>query len=747
MSAEIGAALNRYGPFRSKRRAQTAAMLALVLMGPLLAIATFLVLGPLDVGASDLELRLVLLADFVYVLTLATLVFHRIVKIIAARRAHSAGARLHLRLAAVFSLVALVPTVLVAVFAGMTLNIGLEGWFSERVRDVVGASLEAAEAYKEEHQRDLATDAEAVARLLDRRNDSSFLMTDGDLRLILAQVQGQVQRGLKEAYVIDGLGDIKARGDASYLFGFEQPAPYHLAQARDGETVIIADWDNNEFRALVRLGSFVDRYLYLSRIVDGQLLSLLDETQQSAILYQQLEQQRGRLLFEFGVLYFGFAVILILASIWLGLWLAERLSRPVGRLAEAAQNVGQGNLDIQVRESKGDDEIATLGRIFNQMTRQLKRQRDSLLDSNRRSEERRRLFDSVLGSITSGVLALDAEARVELVNKSGAQLLYFEETDVAGENLSTLVPEFAELLEAFRRSPANDSQHEITMHRGGYDSRILVRFALRRARTGEIEGYVIAFDDVTDLVTAQRMAAWGDVARRIAHEIKNPLTPIQLSAGRIKRKFARHLDDEQADALERLTDVIVRQTEDLRRIVDEFSRFARMPQPDQSHQDFSQVVRDAVLLQQADGDSVTVSADMPEAAVMAEIDTTLMSQALTNLIKNAAEAATEFADAPAGHKPEVRLTLEAAADGVTLSVSDNGPGFPPNRSRLFEPYVTTREKGTGLGLPIVKKIVEDHGGRISLEDAARFTEDQEKSGAKVVIWLPKDHGHKAQAAE
>lgn len=747
MGVEAGAAANgRFEYLRSRRRVQTIGAFVLVALGPILAIATFLVLGPLDVGASDLELRLVLLADLVYVLAVATLVFHRIVKIVAARRARSAGSRLHLRLTAVFSLVALVPTVLVAVFAGLTLNVGLEGWFSDRVRDVVGASLEAAEAYEAEHRRDLSTDAEAVARRLDRRNDTAFLMTDGDLRQSLAQVQGQVQRGLKEAYIIDGSGEIRARGERSYLFGFERPEPYYIAQARAGETVIIADWDNNEFRALIQLSSFVDRFLYVSRIVDGQLLGLLDETQQSAVLYQQLEQQRGRLLFEFGLLYFGFAVILILASIWLGLWVAERLSRPVGRLTEAAERVGGGDLDVQVREERGDDEIAMLGRIFNQMTRQLKRQRESLLQSNRTSEERRRLFDSVLGSITSGVLACDAKGHVELVNRSGARLLGIDELTAPGQLVSDLVPEFSGELEALRVGPDEDSQHEITMHRDGVDSKILVRLAVRRARSKRVEGFVIAFDDVTDLVTAQRMAAWGDVARRIAHEIKNPLTPIQLSAGRIKRKFGKQLDPDQAEALERLTDVIVRQTEDLRRIVDEFSRFARMPQPDQSHQDLSALVRDAVLLQQADSDHVRVRADIPDTPVMAEIDKTLMSQALTNLIKNAAEAAMEHPKPPEGHMPQVQVGLHRVEDGLALTVSDNGPGFPPDRSRLFEPYVTTREKGTGLGLPIVKKIVEDHGGRISLDEAAPFAPGA-PGGAKVVIWLPDDPNQKAQAAE
>lgn len=729
-------ALERLFQRRSSRRIQNVATLGLVVLGPVLAIGTFLLLGPLDQGATSHGLRAILLADLVYSLAIATMVVRQIARMVAARRSHSAGSRLHMRLTGVFATIALVPTVLVAVFAGLTINIGLEGWFSERVRNVVGASLSAAEAYEEEHRRDLAADARTLAGYLNAARQASFMLSDGELRQLLTQAQARVQRGLKEAYVIDGTGEIKARGERSYLFDYEQPTAPEIARAAAGETVIIEDWDNNEFRALLALDAYVDRFLYISRSVDGELLSLLDDTQATSRLYQQLESERGRVLFEFGLLYLGFAMVLILAAVWLGLWFAERLSRPVGRLAGAAQRVGAGDLDVRVREEAGDDEIAMLGRMFNQMTRQLKLQRDALLENNRQTEMRRRLFDSVLSSVTAGVIGLDAEGRVEFMNRSALTLLQLDEARDNGHDLRVAVPEFAALFDRLRAERRASAQEEIRLIRSGKMENLLVRMSTRRGADGRREGYVVAFDDVTDLVTAQRMAAWGDVARRIAHEIKNPLTPIQLSAERIKRKF-RPLVGDQADTLDQYTDVIVRQTGDLRRIVDEFSKFARMPEPERKLVDLAALVRDALVLQESGQPGVRFVADLPEGAMPAELDPTMISQALTNLIKNAGEAIATRTEkgVPEGFVAEIRLRLVHEEDSGLIEIADNGIGLPEDRARLFEPYVTTRDSGTGLGLPIVRKIIEEHGGTLELVDAEPFAPDTHR-GAMAVIRLP-----------
>ena len=729
---------------RRQRRLQNAATLGLVILGPLLVMATFLVLGPLGQGASSLSLRLVLLADLVYVLVVAALVMQRVARMVSARRAKSAGSRLHLRLTGVFAIMALIPTVSVAIFAVLTINIGLVGWFSDRVRQVVGASLNAAHAYEEEHRRDLEEDAEALARFLNTAKQRDFLITDAVIRQLLASGQNQIQRGLREAYVIDGAGEIQARGEGSYLFDFERPTDSQIEKATQDGYLLIQDWDNNEFRALIPLTSYVDRYLYVSRDVDGEILNLLDDTQETVRLYQQLENERGRVLFEFGLLYIGFAVILILAAIWLGLWFAERLSGPVGRLTGAAQRVGAGDLDVRVTEDAGDDEIAMLSRYFNQMTTQLKGQRATLLENTNQIEQRRRLFDSVLSSVTSGVVGLDREGRVTFVNKSAERLLDWD-ADQENVAIAMAVPEFGALFDQLRDSGAQTLQSEIKVVRQGRQEALLVRMATRRNTEGRREGYVVAFDDVTDLVTAQRMAAWGDVARRIAHEIKNPLTPIQLSAERIRRKFARHLDEEQANDLESLTEVIVRQTGDLRRIVDEFSKFARMPEPEKHQEDLRDLLKGAVLLQQSGQPDVKITSTLPNSTMRADLDATMIGQALTNLIKNAGEATETLREkgAPEGYVPAVHVEAETllqetehgTAPWAEIRISDNGIGLPEDRAKLFEPYVTTRDKGTGLGLPIVKKIIEEHGGTLRLDDAQPFP-GLTHSGACAVIRLP-----------
>ena len=728
--------LERLARLRRWRRMQSVITVGIVVLGPILALATYLILGPLDQGVASNTLRFVLLGDFIYILAVAALVLSGVTRMIAARRAKSAGSRLHLRLTGVFAIIALIPTVLVAVFAVLTVNVGLEGWFSDRVSRVVGNSLEAAQAYEEEHRQGLVQDANALAAYLNLSKEANRFLTDAQLRQALQQAQNQIQRGLREAFVIDSSGDIRVRGDRSYLFDYEEPDAEDIARASEGEVVVIEDWDINEFRALVQLNSFPDHYLYVSRSVDGEVLSLLDETQETVLFYQQLENQRGRVLFEFGLIYLGFAAILILAATWLGMWFAERLSRPVGRLAGAAQRVGEGDLDVQVIEEDGDDEIATLGRQFNAMTRQLKGQRDTLIASADQIETRRRLFDSVLSSVTAGVVGLDPEGKVTFLNRAAAKLLDLAGPDPSNVPLSLLVPEFGPLFDRLRSEARSQVQEELGLTRMGKAERLLVRIARRYSDEGALEGYVIAFDDVTDLVSAQRVAAWGDVARRIAHEIKNPLTPIALSAERINRKFGRTMEDEDAEKLEELTGTIVRQTDILRRIVDEFSKFARMPEPEKRPTDVAKLLREAVVLQEAGQEGVTFDVDIPRGELPAELDETMIGQALTNLIKNAGEAIETLQEkgAPDGHVPEIRIALTTDEIDARITIADNGVGLPVDRARLFEPYVTTRDKGTGLGLPIVKKIIEEHGGTLALTDAPDFGSGQ--IGAMAVITLP-----------
>ena len=720
---------------RRSTRAQNALAVGLVLAAPALVILTVAVAqGAIGNGQPQL-LQAVLLADLIYLLVIVSLVGRSIAKIIIARRAKSAGSRLHMRLSSVFAIVALIPTVIVAIFAVLTLSLGVEGWFSDNVRSAIGSSLSAAEAYKEEQRGDLEEDFELIAFNLNQFKQQNRLILDAEIRDQLTRIQGLVQRGLKEAYVIDGEGDLRARGENSYLFDYEQPDGAQMQAATAGEVVVIEDWQNNEFRALSKLTAYPDRYLYISRTVDGSILELLDDTAETARIYNQLEAERGQALSIYALIYLGFAAVVILSAIWMGINFAERLSRPMGRLAGAAQRVGAGDLDVQVKEDASDDEIAMLSRVFNRMTKQVKRQRDDLMEANERTERRRRLFDSVLSSVTAGVIGVSSDGRITLLNAAAEKLLGLDAQKAEGQKLAKAVPEFSEIFTGAIKS--GQKQEEISLTRAGNAEVLLVRIAARQGIEGELEGYVVSFDDVTDLVSAQRMAAWGDVARRIAHEIKNPLTPIQLSTERLRRKFGPKLGDEEAE-LEQYADVIIRQTNDLRRIVDEFSKFARMPEPQKSDVNLGKLINDAVLLQNAAHEDVEISFKNKAAKLEAHVDETMIGQAITNLLKNAGEAIGVKKETNKRFKAEIRVSLTADKGDAQIVIEDNGIGLPKEgRSRLFEPYVTQREGGTGLGLSIVKKIIEDHGGTLELSDAQPFTKTA-KPGAMAKILLPRE---------
>ena len=725
----------------SSRRLRTAVNIALVCLGPILAAVTVLAIGRFSAQVSPQVLQLIFLADFVYFAVVAVLITRRISKLMIARR-RAVGSKLHLRLSGVLAGIALVPTVLVAVIAAVTLNIGVDSWFSERVGAVVDSSLAAAQAYEKQEYDHLVEDARFLASYMDRNMARPVGGIERGLQEILGTGQAQVQRGLKEAYVINSTSELMARGDRSYLFDFEAPSTDDIINATNGEVVVIKDWENNEFRALVKLAGGLDIYLYVSREVDGSLLILLDETTETATQYNQLESERGRILFELGLVYVGFTVLVIIGAVWAGLWIAERLARPVSRLTTAVQQVASGDLDASVPEDRGDDEIAVLGRSFNTMTDRLKHQRDDLVAANDRTERRRRLFDSVLSGVTAGVIGLDAKGRIDVMNTAAATLLGEVPESVIGKDLTAVAPEFSELFQAVRRRNHQVGEGEVRLSGKGKAEILLVRIASRIREGEHLEGFVVTFDNVTELVTAQRMAAWGEIAQRMAHEVKNPLTPIRLMAQRLRNKFRSQLG-EDAHLLDQHFDVINRQTDSLLRIVDEFSQFARMPEPDFEMHDIGTLVSDTVALERAalpvsEVEFKGISSSEP---FMAAVDPTMISRALINLIKNAGEAITAFEDGdrPEGFVPEIRVAAERNGDEIVITVADNGIGLPDGlRSRLFEPYVTHREGGTGLGLWIVRKIADQHGGTLELEDAPVF-EGNAHFGALARLTLPKKH--------
>ena len=731
---------NNQGSTIINRKLKNFIIFSLVALGPLLAGITYLAMGPLKLNPSSEGLRFLIFLDVFYILVISGVILRRIIKLKSAIKLSLNGAQLHLKLTVVFSLIALVPTILVAIFSTITLNFGLDGWFSDRVRLALSSSQAASEAYYIEKQDSLISDAVTFSEYVNRAKESGVLIDDSDIRELISKVQDNIQRGLKEVFVIDGSGTIRARGDKSYLFDFEKPSAEILIAAELGKPLVINDWENDELRVIIKLNLFYDRFLYVSRSVNGNFLQLLNETNETVRFYKQLESDRGRIIFDFGLLYFGFSLMLILAATWVGFWYAEKLSRPIGELVDASKKIGDGDLSIRVIESNRNDEISVLGRTFNQMTSQLELQREELLNTNTQIEKRRILFDSVLSSVSTGVIGTDSFGEITFINKSALLVLNISEEEWPTVSLNILIPEFSEIFEKAKKSSSIDVSNEIKITRLGKLENLLVRVRSRANKDNKVDGYVIVFDDVTELVSAQKMAAWGDVARRIAHEIKNPLTPIKLSAERLYRKLNLSVGDEES-TLKRYTDVIIRQTEDIQRIVDDFSRFARMPEPEKQKTDLTQLLGDVVLLQQNTLSNIEITYNKIGSVPHGTVDKTMINQVFTNLIKNAGEAILSI-EQNKGHTTGkdtiigyIVVTLSFVKNCFVISIKDNGIGLPENSVSLFEPYITTRKDGTGLGLSIVKKIIEQHNGTISL-DRLPHSDDHPNFSTEVVVLLP-----------
>ncbi|CAO3420299.1 ATP-binding protein [Azospirillum doebereinerae] len=673
---------------------------------------------------------LLLTLDLALLLTLGVLISRRIVGIWIGRRRGLAGSRLHTRLVLVFSLLAVAPAIIMAVFSTVFFYVGVQSWFSDRVRTAVNESLAVASAYLHEHQQNIRADALAMANDL---SQETRLTSERFEQIVNTQA---MLRALSEAIVFNGTtGAIMARSGYTFTLEFDPIPDDKLQTARRGEVALIISENDDRVRALVSLDRMTDTFLYVGRMVEPRVLSHMASAEGAVKEYAALENQRGSLQITFTLIFLVVALLLLLAAVWAGLNFATRLARPISALIGAAERVRAGDLTVRVSEPPGEDEFVLLSRAFNRMTTEIEGQRRELLSTNRLLDERRRFTETVLSGVSAGVLGLDADGFINLPNLSAARLLGVDDPDtLVGRSLADLSHEMADLLENAPKRPGRVVQDQIQLRRPGKTTlTLLVRIAAE-GRGGEVRGYVVTFDDITELVSAQRKAAWADVARRIAHEIKNPLTPIQLSAERLRRKYLKEITSD-TEVFTMCTDTIVRQVDDIRRMVDEFSAFARMPQPVMKPCNVNDLVRQAVFLQSsAHSGKIRFDARLPSGPLTLACDSRQISQALTNLLQNAADA-IEGRGVPADGSPlppgEISIAVAGDAETVTVTVEDNGKGLPTDeqRDRLTEPYVTTRAKGTGLGLAIVKKIMEDHGGVLTLED-------REGGGARVTLVIP-----------
>lgn len=649
--------------------------------------------------------------DLVILMLLVGAVASKLVALWSGHKRGLAGSHLHVRLVYTFSILAAAPAIIMTVFSAYFFHFGVQTWFSQRIQTAIHESQAVAQAYLEEHQQVIRADTLAMANDLDRQS-MMFIGNTGALERVV-QTQS-VLRNLSEAIVFDSTGRVLARSGLTFSLEFEDIPEFAMEQAGYGDVVVMTGSNDDRVRAMVKLNGFVDSYLFVGRMVDPQVLSHLNATKQAAESYENLEERYSSLQVTVNMIFVVVGMLLVLVAIWFGLLLARQLVEPIRELIAAADRVRAGDFTTHVRAFPNIEEFDYLGRSFNRMTRQIEEQQSELIRANRQLDRRRRLTETVLEGVLAGIVGVDEGGKINLANNSAAKLLGKEAGALAGKSLGEIFPEIDDLLKAAYERPNKVTQGEIPFRRQNNLNKIfLVRIVVELIGDEDV-GAIITFDDITELQSAQRKAAWADVARRIAHEIKNPLTPIQLSAERLKRKYLSQIKEE-AEIFSQCTDTIIKHVGDIGHMVDEFSSFARMPEPVMKDGKILPLIRDIVVLQQHAHPDISIDITLQDKELGARFDAQQIRQALTNLVQNSVESLElqrkDKPDMPAG---EIGILAGVHDEYIFIAVSDNGAGFPKEEdvSKLTEPYVTFKPKGTGLGLAIVKKIMEDHAGKV-----------------------------------
>lgn len=709
-----------------------------VVLSLLSALLTFLILTGLTpiIPTSGVVLS-ALFVNVILIVAVIAIIATQVSGLITAWREKVPGARFHIRIVALFSIIAALPALLVAIGATVSFSRSLDNWFSDRVRGIIENSTVVARTYLEEHGQVIRTDIVNMARDLSAAAD----LVQGDQRLLKQLIQTQAGlRDLPAAYVIDQQGNPVLKAVQSERLPFAKPTQAAIREAETGQIPLSVSVRDKRISAIAELKSYPGQFLYVSRSVSPNVIRHMQQTEQNAAEYAALRRARGGLKWAHGLMYFTISMTGLLAAIWAGMWFGGRFVAPIRRLLAAAQEISTGNLSVSLPEKRGEGDLRRLSHTFNTMARELKHQRDALVSANEQLDSRRRFMSAVLSGVSAGVIGLDSHERITLVSRAAEELLGRTSSDLVGRPLSEALPELAEIHhKAAEQTIKARPQEQVTLQIDDDERTFAVRVTFEKAGEHDV-GSVITFDDITELVTAQRTSAWADVARRIAHEIKNPLTPIQLSAERIRRKYSKTIEKDR-ETFEKLTETIERQAAHIKGMVDEFAAFARIPKPEMALGDLRDAVQDSVVLFREAHPKLEYQLELPKEKVFASIDRRLITQAVTNLVKNATESvesAAEVGDRPEDWKGRIITRVRPDEQRVYIEVIDNGSGLPKQqRSRLLEPYVTTKgHKGTGLGLAMVLKITEQHGGSLTLEDAPNDDDGKPTTGALVRITLP-----------
>jgi len=670
--------------------------------------------------------------DLVLMVMLVGLIMRRFAKLLSGSRRGLAGSKLQMRLVVIFSIMAAAPAIIMAIFSTFFFHFGVQAWFSDRVKTAVNEAQAVAESYLEEHQQVIKADILAMANDLDREAYMYYENNQAFDKYVDTQ---SLARNLSEVMIFDSKGRVMSKSGFTFTMSFEDLPTSVLDQARDGEVVLTTGKYDDRIRALVKLNGFADSYLYVGRMVDPTVLSHLASTRDAASAYNILSQKNSGLMVTITMIFIVVALMFLLVATWFGIILARQLVTPIGSLIVASDRVRAGDLTVRMEEGEQIEEFDYLAKSFNRMTMQLQEQREDLVAANRQMDQRRRFTEAVLAGVTAGIVGVDEHGVVTLANSAAEEM--FGKKALTGQSVTDILPEVGPFLDQAHQKPTKITQTEIPyLSRDGSRRTLLVRIAIEMI--GDIgKGAVLTFDDITELQSAQRVSAWADVARRIAHEIKNPLTPIQLSAERLKRKYMKEVTSDP-DTFAEMTETIIRHVGDIGRMVSEFSDFARMPEPVMKNENLPVHIRQTLILEKEAHPDITfkVIENIPDVRVLC--DAQQIRQALTNLIQNAIDSIHEKGT---GGRLNVLMTLDANGENCIVCVSDSGLGLPKDEdpSRLTEPYITHKAKGTGLGLAIVKKIMEDHNGKLVMgtpDWLKSMSGYEDLGGASVSLILP-----------
>ena len=709
------------------RLAYTSIFLAL-----LLGIMTYAVLSSprfLD-GQSDITVILLGL-NVTVLLILSVFVFRRIINLFRERKRRLAGYQLHWRLAILFSIISVLPSLIVMGFAIFVLDYSLRGWFNDRISTAVEESVTIANSYLEEHKRSVSGQLLAMANDINREAPN-LIGNRKRFDLFLTNQAGV--RNMTEALVVDSTGRVLANSRYAYAITFSNLDDDFYDKAKQGE-VAIADTENdNRIRAGLRLNQFVDAYLLVGRFVDPTVLAAVERTQFAASTYQVLDIRQLDLQISFAVMFGMVSLLLLLGSVWLGLNFANAIVTPISSIISVADKVRSGDHATRVGILKDSGEIGELAASFDKMLDEMNKNRQELVEANIQLDKRREFTEAVLAGVSSGVIGIDDHQIITLPNLAAQVMLNLKPEQVIGKKLVDVVPEFSDVLNRAANLNQKAPEVNIDINRDDVQLTLLARVT-RETVAGRLVGYVVTFDDVSDLLDAQRKAAWADIARQIAHEIRNPLTPIQLAAERLSTKFTIS-DPDKNTSFTSNVDMIIRQVDDIRRLVDEFSAFARMPAPNIAPHDLIEIVNSQIMLFQGSDAGITFDKDFHNLkTIQIACDDGMIRQAITNMFQNAVDAMTEANT----EDKKLLVSVIKIKDDVEIRVIDNGPGFPKEgRKELIDPYVTNRSKGTGLGLAIVNKIMEDHDGKLHLTNTDEVDRQGPEGyhGAMVILRFP-----------